>query len=156
MQVRYFVVDDTGVIRKAPQSRIEGVWADRRPASDLGRWVDRDLRIITVVCNDHLEPVWVYFVRVAIHNNRITPASRLIAHQAVTGGAEDKQLQKIMAFQATGWPIDWQRQLAVAMDAPRRQLDRIDLGGPLPMSDLLGVSVGCLLRKIQRGAVRPG
>jgi hypothetical protein len=38
-----------------------------------------------------------------------------------------------------GWPADWQRQLAVAVDVPAAELKKIGLGGPLLMSDLWGI-----------------
>lgn len=54
--------------------------------------------------------------------------------------------RSLIEYHASGWPRDWQVQLAVALDCPVKKLDKFALGGPLPVSDLMGVSVPQSLR----------
>ena len=91
--------------------------------------------------------------RLATANGVVTEAARHLAYQAVTSiiGSNGQDIDRAaFEYQVAGWPADWQTQLAVALDVPCGDLDRVAVGGPLPISDLIGVSVKESLRYFER------
>ncbi|MFO0948789.1 MAG: hypothetical protein U1D30_23175 [Planctomycetota bacterium] len=144
MQLRYFVIDKDGRLHKAYRATIERIWSGHRPASHLRCQLSDTLRIVTTLCDDNLVPQVVFLLRLALSEGRVTDAARQMAYMTVTSvmakNGEDSE-KSAFEYQVAGWPRDWQSQLAVALDTPVDALDRIAIGGPLPVSDLMGVSV---------------
>lgn len=144
MQLRYFVMDKTGRLHRVERPVVEAVWSGQRTVDKFRFHVGDNLRIISTLCDDDLVPQVVFLLRLAVTDGKIDDAARQVAYSTVTSvmnnNGEDTD-KSAFEFQVAGWPIDWQRQLAVALDTPVDTLGRIAIGGPLPVSDLMGVSV---------------
>jgi hypothetical protein len=141
MQIRYFVVDAHQQLFQARKKTVEGLWRGRLTAADLGCPVGDELRLITVVCNEKLLPRMTFFLRVDLEDGRPTDRSRIEAYEAMTHSSGRRYDHPTAKKQFEGWPNDWRTQLAVALDVPIGQLQRVGLGGPLPMSDVWGISL---------------
>jgi hypothetical protein len=140
MQRIYFVADRQDQLRRVPTEAVEALWEGREGIDALGCKPGPTLRLISVIVDEDLNPFVIFFMRLELDNGEITPESRLEAYDAVT--SRGPKLQSPAAQkQFLGWPADWPRQLAVALDTPVAALNRIALGGPLLMSDLWGVPV---------------
>ena len=153
MKVRYFAIDKAGQLRKAPQAAIEGLWSGDRKADDLPFEIPNDFRLLTALCDENLLPRLIFFLRLNLHRGKITEASRQLSYQTVTHHRPEplpNANQPALAFQVAGWPTDWQHQLAVALDVPIDSLSNIGIGGPLPASDLLGVSIKGSLKYFEK------
>lgn len=145
MQVRYFVVDAEGRLFQARKKLVEEVWRGRRTADELGCLVHDELRLITVVCDEKLLPRMTFFLRVELRHGRPTDRSRIEAYEAMTHSSGRRYDHPAARKQFEGWPPDWRSQLGVALDVPICQLQRVGLGGPLPMSDVWGISLDKVL-----------
>lgn len=155
MRLRYFVIDAQSQIRQVPQSTIEGIWRGAKTLADLNLEIGAELRVITALCDSSLNPRVVFFLRLALDNGAITPQSRQLAYQTVASVISSEgegNNRSAFAYQIDGWPCDWQRQLAIALDTPAKSLTKIAIGGPLPVSDLMGVSVRESLRYFEKVA----
>lgn len=141
MQIRYFVVDDVGQLRKTPRKAVERLWKGRGTSFQLGVPVGDELRLISVVCDESLVPKMCFFLRTELQNGQITEESRIDAYEAAGNPTKRRYDHPAAQRQFAGWPRDWQHQLAVAMDVPAGQLRKIGIGGPLLMSDLWGISL---------------
>lgn len=149
MRLRFFVVDDADRLHAVAATRIEAVWNGSKTVDSLGVHASEDLPVLTALCDENLVPRLVFFLRLATRDGSVTPAARDLAYQAVTifiKDSDDDGGQEAFAHQLQGWPHDWRRQLAVALDVPATALDRISVGGPLPVADLMGVGVKQSLR----------
>ena len=140
MQRIYFVVDRQDQIRRVPTEAVEGLWEGREGVGVLGCNPGDTLRLISVLIDEDLNPLVIFFMRLDLDQGEITPESRLEAYEAVTARGK-KFASPAAQKQFLGWPADWPRQMAVALDTPLASLNRIALGGPLLMSDLWGVPV---------------
>lgn len=144
MQLRYFVIDKDGRLHKAYRATIERIWSGHRPANRLRCPLGDNLRIVTALCDENLIPQVIFLLRLGLSDGRVTDAARQLAYMTVTSvmakNGEDSE-KSAFEYQVAGWPEDWQSQLAIALDTPVSALDRIAIGGPLPVSDLMGVSV---------------
>lgn len=146
MRIRYFVVDTKHQLRRVSQALVEGAWAGRRDTRELAQLTGDDVRLITALCDEQLNPRIVFFMRMTLENGQITQASRELAYQTVTNLATLHEHTSTCEYHTTGWPEDWQQQLAVALDTPAQAFDRFAIGGPLPVSDLMGISIREVLR----------
>src|SRR5260370_41788919 len=116
MQRRYFVVDASGQLRKASQAAVSALWQGRSRADALGCPIGRELRLVSVVCNRRLLPQKVYVLRLPLTQGAFTPESYLTLRlftqpDCVTRG-------ELLRHHTRGWPADFFRQLAVALDVP--------------------------------------
>jgi len=136
----YFVADQDDQFRRVPTDAVEALWEGRGGINDLGCEPGEALRLISVLIDEDLNPLVIFFMRLDLDDGEITPQSRLEAYEAVTSRGP-KFSSPAAQKQFIGWPSDWPRQLAVALDTPLAGLNRIALGGPLLMSDLWGVPV---------------
>ena len=139
MHLSYFVTDSTRQLRRVPREALEAYWRKAGALDELGCAVDDELRLITVLSDDEFAPVVCYFARFDLEGGRITDDSRVAAYEAMTSRHRRRYDHPAAQAQFTGWPADWQRQLAVALDVPAAALTKLGLGGPLLMSDLWGI-----------------
>jgi hypothetical protein len=146
MQVRYFVVDAGRQLRRASRDEIERLWDGSATAAELSCAVADEFRLITVLCDDELEPVICYFLRLELENGRISDSSKIEAFEAVATRKRRRYDSPAARRQFTGWPEDWQTQLAVALDVPAAKLQKLGLGGPLLLSELWGIPLEKVLR----------
>ena len=153
MQVRFFHVESNNV-QQADQSRVLGAWKRRKPWNQSrGKQV---LKLITVVCDDRLHPVHVYLLNLSLDDGWVTEESRrdsvdLITAEERWGGGNNKQRAAWIAAlkkYVREMPPDMGSQLAMALDVPVWEVMKVPLGvgGPLPVSLQMGVSVPELLR----------
>lgn len=146
MRLRYFVVDRWGKLCRVPQAALEGLWTGQRPASALACDLGRDLRLVTLLCDDELQPHACYLLRASLAHDAITNESKLQACEAVLENLADEPARAEIAHQLSGWPRDWRQQLAVAADVVPSELPAVGIGGPLLISSLLNLSVKSSLR----------
>ena len=140
MQRVYFVADRRDQLLRVPTEPVEALWEGRGGAAALGVDCGESLRLISVLIDEDLNPVVIFFIRLDLDSDEITAESRLEAYEAVTAKGP-RYSHPAAQKQFVGWPTDWPRQLAVALDVPVFALNKIALGGPLLMSDLWGVPV---------------
>jgi hypothetical protein len=145
MRARYFLVEESGELRKAAQAAVEGAWQGHRPLDDISG--TRNLGIVTVLCDDSYRPLQCFMARVRVVDGRITDESRDQACHAwfllrppleIPGTPpaprDDPRLHPSVLFQVSGWPPTdrLRRQLAVALDVPLELVpDDLYIGGPL-------------------------
>ncbi|MEX0700936.1 MAG: hypothetical protein WD069_02460 [Planctomycetales bacterium] len=141
MRLLYFAFDQNDRLHKAPRRTVEELWKGRRTAEAFKFDVGDELRVITVLADDRLLPVVSFFLKVELDDGEITDASRIDAFEAVGRRDRRRYDTETAQRQFAGWPADWQHQLAVALDVPAREFNRIGLGGPLLMADLWGISL---------------
>lgn len=139
MQLSYFVFDHEQQLRRVTREAMERFWDRRCGPEELGCDLEDELRLISVLSDRHLQPVVCYFVRLKVRNGRITSESKVEAFEAMSQQQRRRYDHPSARRQFAGWPPDWQRQLAVALDVPARQINKLGLGGPLLMSELWGV-----------------
>ena len=148
MKLRYFVVDASGQLRKAPQAGVSALWQGRSRADALGCPIGRELRLVSVVCDEHLLPKKVYVLRLPLTEGAFTPESyltlRLFARPDCVTPAE------LIRHHTEGWPPDFFRQLAVVLDVPVARLNvPLGVGGPLLLAAALRVTPRWALRHLR-------
>ncbi len=141
MQLTYFVVDTDHTIYRVDRELVEGLWDGHRTSDEFACSLGHDLRLITVLLDEDLLPVLCFFIRVELKDGVITNRSRIEAFEAMSNRVKRRYDNPEAQRQFRGWPNDWQRQLAVALDVPAAELTKIGLGGPLLMADLWGISL---------------
>ena len=152
MKLRFFHVE-SDIVHRANRSRVLGAWERRKPwDQSSGKQV---LKLITVVCDDRLHPVHVYLMKLALDDGWITDESRRDSVELVTseerwGGGNKKQRAAWIAAlkdNIRDMPTDMATQVAVALDVSVSEVMKVPLGvgGPLPVSLQMGVSVPELL-----------
>ncbi len=139
MNVSYFVVDSDSQLDRVPCDLLEALWKGSETTEALDCELGEELRLITVLTDHNLEPVFCYFVRLDLKSGKITDDSRIEAFEAMTARHRRRKGHPAARRQLEGWPTDWRPQLAVALDVPAAQLSKIGLGGPLLMSELWGL-----------------
>ena len=148
MRLRYFVVDRWGRLQKASQARVRGLWEGNLKADALGCPASNELRLVSVVCDNHLLPRKVYLLRLPLCEGIFTPESRLTLHlfsqpDCVTPG-------ELAQHHTEGWPTDFFPQLAVALDVSVASLEvPLGVGGPLFMAAALRVTPRQALRYLR-------
>ena len=152
MQLCYFVIDQRGILHRAAREIVEGLWRDRHTAGLLDVPLGNELRLITVLVDENLLPVVCYFACFRLKHGLITAESRHEAYDAMTARHQRRYDHPAAQKQFTGWPPDWQRQLAVALDVPAAQLKKLGLGGPLLMSDLWGIPIDRVVQYFEEAA----
>ncbi|NNJ24049.1 hypothetical protein [Alienimonas chondri] len=150
MNLRYFVVDVEGQLRRVPTTAAEAVWGGEADADDLDVVLGSELKLVTAVIDENLDPVMIFFLRVELDRGAITEESRLAAVEAITAGHGRRLSDPRQRRQFEGWPDDWRRQLAVALDAPAASFTKLGLGGPLALSDLWGVSLDTVMAYFEK------
>lgn len=139
MNVSYFVVNGESQLQRVACGLLEKLWKGNISADAIGCDLDDELRLITVLSDQDLQPVFCYFVRLDLKAGKITDESRIEAFEAMTARHRRRKGHPAARRQLEGWPTDWRPQMAVALDVPVVQLNKIGLGGPLLMSELWGL-----------------
>lgn len=146
MLLSYFVVDVDQQLRRVDREIVESIWRGSRSTLELDEDVGEELRLISVLCDDdELQPQMCFFVRAELSLGRVTEKSRFEAYEAMTVYQKRADDSYPDSPQFSGWPSDWQLQLAVALDVPAIQLRKVGVGGPLLMADLWGFSIDRIL-----------
>lgn len=146
MRIRYFIADRDDTIHRVSARLAQGIWNGDRSASELPFAVDDELALITVLVDDNLQPQVCFLLRFPLTDGVTTERSHLTAFEAMEEVKHQRFEHPAAQHQLQGWPANWRQQLAVALDVPMRDVRRIGVGGPLPLSDLLGVPIPSLLR----------
>lgn len=141
MELLYFVVDQDGQLCHVPRQAVEDLWRGHRTTEALDCPLGEELRLISVLRDEDLTPKICFFVRLEIDQSRVTEESRIEAYESMESAQKRRYDNAAAQRQFAGWPIDWQSQLAVALDVPSSQLRKLGIGGPLLMSDLWGISL---------------
>ena len=148
MKLRYLGVDGRGQLRKVSQAAVKGLWEGRRRAEALGCPSCNELRLVSVVCDDDLLPQRLYLLRLPLMQGKFTEESyltlRLFAQpDCVTPG-------ELVQHHTAGWPVDFFRQLAVALDVPVAWLKvPLGVGGPLFLAAALRLTPRQALRYLR-------
>ncbi|QDT65864.1 hypothetical protein [Calycomorphotria hydatis] len=149
MHLAYFVIDEEQQLRRTEAESVEAVWEGRAGTSSLKYELPEELRLVSVLIDEDLNPLVCFFLRLDLDGEEITDETRLDAYEAVTARHQNQLEHPAAQRQLEGWPDDWQRQMAVALDVPIMEINRIAIGGPLLMSDLWGVSVAQVVEYFQ-------
>lgn len=129
MKLRYFVVDRRGILRRAPRAVVKGLWEGRR-AGALACAAKTEVRLVSVVCGDDLLPRKIFLLRLPLTEGRFTRLDYLVL-QAFTR-ADCVTPGELLRHHTEGWPPNFFRQLAVALDVPLSGLHvPMGVGGPL-------------------------
>ncbi len=139
MHLSYYVVDENKQFCRASRDVIERLWERGATVDELDCILADELRLVTVVSDDELQPVLCYFVRLDLREGAITARAKIDAFEAMTQRSRSQYDHPKAQHQLKGWPPDWQKQLAVALDVPASELRKIGVGGPLLMSKLWGI-----------------
>ena len=138
MKLRYLSVGRDGQLKLVRRDWVEALWRGRQRATDRKGVGDGELRLVSVLCDRQLLPQKIYLLRLPLtdgvftrQNYRVLRSfsmpSRVTAHE-------------LFNHHSAGWPDDFFRQLAVALDVPRADLDvPLGIGGPLLMAAALRV-----------------
>ena len=146
MLLNYFVVDTDQQLRRVEREAVEEVWEGVSTADSLPNRVGEELRILSVLCDEEeLQPQTCFFVKADLQDGQITAESRSEAYDAMSAHQQQPDEQALPASQFAGWPVDWQTQLAVALDVPAIRFRQVGVGGPLLMADLWGFSIDQIL-----------
>lgn len=138
MKLRYFVLDGAGQLRKATQKRLAGLWDGRVRAADLGSPARTELRLVSVLCNDALQPRTVYLLRVPLTDGVFSHESYLTLQ--IFTMRDCVTPREVVQHHGAGWPADLLRQLAVVLDVPLASLEvPVRVGGPLLVAAAMGV-----------------
>jgi hypothetical protein len=149
MKLRYFVIDGHGRLRKTPQAAVRALWDGGLGATALGCVAGNELRLVSVLCDDDLQPCKVYLLRLPTTRGQFTFESRMTLHlfsqpDCVTPG-------EMSRHHAEGWPSDFFHQLAVALDVPVASLEMpLAIGGPLFVAAAQGVTPRQATRQLRR------
>jgi hypothetical protein len=147
MKLRYFGVDTQGQLQKASQAVVRDLWGGNRGADALGCPAGNELRLVSVVCDDDLLPERVYLLRLPLIEGVFTSECRLTLQlftrpDCVTPG-------ELALHHMEGWPADFFKQLAVALDVPVACLHvPLGIGGPLLLAAAFGVTPRQALRHL--------
>ena len=150
LRLNHFVVDVEDRIWRISAQTFETLWHDggstRNVVSD-GQLVNvgEQLRHLTVLSDENWQPLVTFLLRVDLIEDRLRVADRYRLYRALSGKIDGPLEKQLVQHQLSGWPADWQSQLAVAMDVPSSQFKKVSIGGPLVMADLWGMSVSGVL-----------
>jgi hypothetical protein len=148
MKLRYFVIDAAGQLRKASQAAVRGLWDGELGADALGCPAGNELRLVSVVCDADLLPRKVYLLRLPLSAGAFTEASRLTLHLFTRPDCVTPN--ELVRHHSDGWPKDFFRQLAVALDVPMDNLNvPLGVGGPLFLAAKLRVTPREALRHLR-------
>jgi hypothetical protein len=148
MKLRYFVVDGHGQLRKASQAAVRELWEGGRGAEALGCPASNELRLVSVVCDEDLLPRSLYVLRLPLEGGRFTAESRMTLQ--LFSLPDCVTPEELVRHHTAGWPGDFFRQLAVALDVPARALEvPVGVGGPLYLAAALRVTPRQALRYLE-------
>jgi hypothetical protein len=138
MKLRYYVVDGEGQIRKVSSTAMDGLWEGRVRAEMLGSPGKTELRLISALCDENLQPHVIYLLRVPLTDGLCTAESQLTLQ--IFTMRDCVTSKEVVQHHGSGWPRDLRRQLAVALDVSLARLCvPIRIGGPLYLAAAMGV-----------------
>lgn len=139
MKLRYLFVDHHGQLVKIRRSFVEALWRGELEAAELGGLDQSELRLVSVLCDDRLLPQKIFLLRLPLSEGRFTKANYLTLR--VFTMRDCVTAREVIQHHTDGWPVDFFRQLAVALDVPLRDLEvPLGIGGPLLMAAALRTS----------------
>jgi hypothetical protein len=137
MKLRYFVLDAQGQLRKARKQAVKNLWEGSVQADTLGCGVPNELRLVSVVCDDDLLPKKLYLLRVPLIDGAFTEESRMTLY--LFSQPDCVTPAECAEHHMAGWPSDFFRQMAVALDVPLAAMHvPMGIGGPLFVAAALG------------------
>ncbi len=138
MKLRYLGVDRRGQLTLVRRAWVEALWRGEARAAALGCGTAGELRLVSVLCDDRLLPEKIYLLRLPLTGGIFTRENyRTLRSFSMPSRVTAREL---FHHHTGGWPNDFFRQLAVALDVPRAALDvPLGIGGPLLMAAALRV-----------------
>ena len=154
LRLNYFAVDRRDRIWRISAKSFEDIWRDSADTADLqsdGEAVELDsrLRVLTVLSDANWCPLVTFLLRGTLRDGRLLTADRYRLYRTLSGHRQTELEGRLIREQLSGWPADWQSQLAVAMDTPVGAFGKVSIGGPLVMADLWDMSVGSVLQHFE-------
>lgn len=139
MMLRYLLVDHHGQLVRIRRSRVEALWRGEVQAADLGCLDQNEVRLVSILCDDRLLPQKIYLLRLPLSEGRFTKENYLTLR--IFSMPDCVTPREVIQHHTDGWPGDFFRQLAVALDVPLRRLEvPLGIGGPLLMAAALRLS----------------
>jgi hypothetical protein len=138
MTLRYLIADTQGRLLLVRRSWVEALWRGRRCVRRHDGSYATELRLISVLSDHRLLPQKIYLLRLSLTGGRFLRENR----RALRSFSMPTRVTAREVFQhhSEGWPHDFFKQLAVALDVPRAFLDvPLGIGGPLLMAAALRV-----------------
>jgi len=138
MKLRYLYVDRQGQLTVIRRAQVEALWQGHIGTDALSGPDLHELRLVSVLCNARLVPQKIFLLRLPLTDGHFTREnyrtlrsfsmpSRVTAHEMFVHHSE-------------GWPSDFFRQMAVALDVPKAFFDvPLGIGGPLLMAAAMRV-----------------
>jgi hypothetical protein len=148
MMLRYLFVDRFGQLAKVRRSCVEDLWRGELGADDIGAVEHNELRLVSVLCDNRLIPQKIFLLRLPLSEGRFTRENYLTLQ--IFSRPDCVTPREVIAHHTAGWPSDFFRQLAVALDVPRKCLDvPLGIGGPLLTAAALKMSPKQALRYLR-------
>ena len=148
MKLRYFVIDDQGQLRKARKAAVEGLWEGTCKADAFGCRDGSELRLVSVVCDRKLIPQKIYLLRLPLTQGQFTQENYLTLQ--IFTMPDCVTPHEVAKHHGGGWPSDFLRQLAIALDIPLARLQvPVRIGGPLLLAAALRVTPDEALRYLK-------
>jgi hypothetical protein len=130
MKLRYFVLDPHCQLRRVSRSSIRKLWDGDCRADALGCSLGSELGVVSVVCDTDLLPQRVYLLRLPLERGLFGLVSYFTLYAFTRRYCVTSE--ELVRHHAGGWPRDFFRQLAVALDVPLAGLNvPLGIGGPL-------------------------
>jgi hypothetical protein len=148
MKLRYLFVDRFGQLVTVRRSRVEHLWRGELRAQDIGSVGRNELRLVSVLCDDRLMPRKIFLLRLPLTDGQFTRENYLTLQ--IFSRRDYVTPREVISHHTDGWPNDFFRQLAVALDVPRKNLNvPLGIGGPLFMAAALKLSPRQALRYLR-------
>jgi hypothetical protein len=148
MKLRYFVVDEQGMLCKVRKSSVQQLWEGSATTEELGFKEPSELKLVSVVCDQKLIPQKVYLLRLPLTAGKFTEENYLTLQ--IFTMPDCVTPQEVARHHGGGWPSDLLRQLAIAADVPLCQLQvPVRIGGPLLLAAALKVTPTEALRYLK-------
>lgn len=155
LRLNYFVVDDDDQVLRIPARQFERIWhgdacVDELESDGLPVQLDKQLRLLTVLGDRDWHPIVTFLMRTRLSEGRLLVADRYHLYRTLAGRGKTGHEGALVKHHLSGWPADWQSQLAVAMDCPAADFTRVSIGGPLVMADLWGMEISAVVRHFEQ------
>lgn len=148
MKLRYLIVDDAGQLMLVRRSLVESLWNGEVPAGVLGSEGLSELRLVSVISDSKLRPRKIYLLRVPLSNGEFRKENYLTLK--IFSRSDCVTPREVIQHHTGGWPKDFFKQLAVALDVTRRDLEvPLGIGGPLLMAAAMSVTPKQALRYLK-------
>jgi hypothetical protein len=148
MKLRYLFVDHNGQLVKVRRSLVEDLWQGELRAEEIGSVGRSELRLVSVLCDKRLLPRKIFLLRLPLSDGKFTRENYLTLQ--IFSRPDCVTPREVIAHHTGGWPSDFFRQLAVALDVPCQDLHvPLGIGGPLLMAAALKMSPKQALRYLR-------